>query len=78
MNWVGEYDAVAAANPLLANYVTQSGQAIAAKGTRERITPATPTILYRILAHQPFAAYQTNPEMDLRLSKLTRLLEAIR
>jgi DNA helicase-2/ATP-dependent DNA helicase PcrA len=74
--WVAEYDAIATANSQLANYVTQGAQAISNKGTGERITPATPTILYRILAHEPFVGYQANPEMDLRLSKLTRLFES--
>jgi DNA helicase-2/ATP-dependent DNA helicase PcrA len=74
--WVDGYDTVAATNPALANYVTQGAQAIAAMGTNQRITPATATILYRILAHQPFVGYQANPEMDLRLSKLTRLFES--
>ena len=75
-NWVAEYDAITAQHPQLAAYVTQGAQAIAAKGPKERITPAMPTILYRILAHEPFVTHQTNPDMDLRLSKLTRLFEA--
>jgi DNA helicase-2/ATP-dependent DNA helicase PcrA len=74
--WVGEYDLIASANPQLAAYVIQGAQAIANRGVSERITPATPTILYRILSHQPFVGYQANPEMDLRLSKLTRLFES--
>lgn len=74
--WVAEYDAIALANPQLADYVIQGAQAIANKGIDERITPATPTIIYRILAHQPFVGYQAIPEMDLRLSKLTRLFES--
>uniref|UniRef100_E6PXQ5 DNA 3'-5' helicase n=1 Tax=mine drainage metagenome TaxID=410659 RepID=E6PXQ5_9ZZZZ len=74
--WVGEYDAIAPANPSLSGYVVQAAQAIAAMGIGQRITPATPTILYRILAHQPFQGYQASPEMDLRLSKLTRLFES--
>ncbi len=74
--WVAEYDAICPANPNLDNHVTQGAQAIANKGTGERITPATPTIIYRILAHQPFVGYQANPEMDLRLSRLTRLFES--
>lgn len=74
--WVGEYDSIVTANSALANYVTLGAQAIAGKGTAERITPATPTILYRILSHQPFVGYQANPERDLRLSKLTRLFES--
>jgi DNA helicase-2/ATP-dependent DNA helicase PcrA len=74
--WVGEYDSITAANLPLRGYVNQAAQAIAAMGTNDRITPATPTILYRILSHQPFVTYQANPEMDLRLSKLTRLFES--
>jgi DNA helicase II / ATP-dependent DNA helicase PcrA len=75
-NWVAEYDAIASTNLALSNYVAQGAQAIANKGTSVRITTAMPTILYRILAHQPFVGYQANPEMDLRLSKLTRLFES--
>ena len=75
-SWASEYDSIAPANPQLAGYVNQGAQAVANKATSERITPATPTILYRILSHQPFAAYQANPERDLRLSKLTRLFES--
>lgn len=74
--WIAAYDAIVPANPQLAAYVTQGAQAIASMGTSQRITPATPTILYRILAHQPFMGYQASPDMDLRLSKLTRLFEA--
>lgn len=74
--WVDEYGLIAPANPQLAGYVTQGAQAIANMGTSGRITPAMPTILYRILAHEPFVGYQANPEMDLRLSKLTRVFEA--
>ena len=75
-NWAKEYDSIVPANPELADYVTQGAQAIVSKGTAELITPAIPTILYRILSHQPFVDYQENPEMDIRLSKLTRLFES--
>jgi DNA helicase-2/ATP-dependent DNA helicase PcrA len=75
-SWVAEYDSVSTANSALNNYVTQSGQAIANQGAHQRITPATPTIVYRILSHEPFVGYQSSPEMDLRLSKLTRLFES--
>lgn len=74
--WVAEYDAICPANPRLAHYVAQGAHGIANKGVGERITPALPTIIYRILAHEPFIGYQANPEMDLRLSKLTRLFES--
>ncbi|GIW90605.1 MAG: hypothetical protein KatS3mg109_1037 [Pirellulaceae bacterium] len=76
LNWVDAYNGITAAYPDLANYVTQGGQAIAGTPAGQRITPATPTIIYRILAHPPFVSYQANPEMDLRLSKLTRLFES--
>lgn len=74
--WVAQYDALAMTHPALANYVTRSSQAIANKPANGRITPATPTIIYRILAHAPFVGYQANPETDLRLSKMTRLFES--
>lgn len=75
-NWVEKYDSIVPANPELADYVTKGAQEIANKGTDERITPAIPTVLYRILSHQPFVTYQGQPERDLRLSKLTRLFES--
>ena len=75
-NWVDEYDALAPNSIELADYVSNGAGAVRAKGTGELITADTPTILYRILSHQPFVGYQANPERDLRLSKLTRLFEA--
>ena len=75
-SWIEEYDLIVPANSELFNYVTQAAQAIASKGNAKRITPAIPTILYRILSHQPFVTYQEQPERDLRLSKLTRLFES--
>jgi DNA helicase-2/ATP-dependent DNA helicase PcrA len=75
-NLVDEYDALALNSIELANYVSNGAGAVRAKGTGELITADTPTILYRILSHQPFVGYQANPERDLRLSKLTRLFEA--
>lgn len=74
--WIGAYQNIAMVNPDLQTYVWRSQAAIQNASPGERITPAAPTILYRIMAHQPFIAYQANPEQDLRLSKITRLLEA--
>ena len=74
--WVGNYDGVAHENEELVRYVQQGAQAISMKESGERVTTAMPTILYRILCHSPFAEYQANPAMDLRLSKLTRLFES--
>ena len=73
--WVGEYDTVATLHPALLQYVAKSGDAIQKLEANELITPDTPTILYRIFAHEPFASYQNAPEQNLRMSKLTRLFE---
>ena len=75
-DWVQEYDSIAQNSPELADYVAKGEKAIDAKGIGELITADTPTILYRILSRQPFVGYQSDPERDLRLSKLTRLFEA--
>ena len=74
--WVKEFDALAQNSPELADYVVNGAEAIADKGVGELITADTPTILYRILSRQPFVDYQSDPEKDLRLSKLTRLFES--
>jgi DNA helicase-2/ATP-dependent DNA helicase PcrA len=74
--WALDFDAIAATNAPLADYVSQSAVAIQDLAHGKRITPAMPTILYRILSHEPFVGYQGNPEMDLRLSKLSRLFES--
>ena len=75
-SWVQEYDSIAPHSPALADYVEKGAKAIAAKSVDELITADLPTILYRILSRQPFVGYQSDPERDLRLSKLTRLFEA--
>lgn len=74
--WVNEYNRIAEEYPALRQYIERSQEAISNMTLGNRISPATPTILYRILAHEPFTSYQLNPEQDLRLSKVTRLFEA--
>lgn len=74
--WVTAYDRIAAKYTKLANYVTRGGKTITDAAAGQTITPAIPTIIYRILAHSPFDGYQADPEMDLRLSKITRLFES--
>ena len=75
-DWADEYDLIASINPPLREYVTRGAQAIASKGTLEYVTSAIPGIIYRILSHEPFVGYKAYPDMDLRLSKLTRLFES--
>ena len=74
--WVDSYDSICVDHPELAEYVKKAAKAISDTGKNDRISPAMPTILYRILSHKPFSDYQTDPEKDLRLSKLTRLFES--
>jgi DNA helicase II / ATP-dependent DNA helicase PcrA len=71
-----EYQSLAPNNPELRQYVDRSNIEIRAKRQGDEVTPAVPTILYRILSLQPFATFQQDVEQDLRLSKVTRLLEA--
>ena len=75
-NWVSEYDSIVSSNAQLADYVGRSANAISNKEKDQILTPRMPTVLYRILAHEPFTKYQLNRERDLRLSKLTRLFDA--
>ena len=74
--WVGSYDSISRDHPELADYVAKAAEAISGSKENVRISPAMPTILYRILSHTPFSDYQADPEKDLRLSKLTRLFES--
>ena len=75
-NWIDEFDGLTRCYPELADYVKKGADSITEEKADELITADTPTIIYRIISHQPFVEYQTDPEMDLRLSKLTRLFEA--
>lgn len=74
--WIKTYTSRSSDYPELQNYVERSKQEIKAKNLNEEITPATPTILYRIFSFHPFSLWQNDPERDLRLSKLTRIFEA--
>ena len=73
--WVDQYDAVAQSHAHLATYVSKGANAIASTPAGSLVTRDTPTIIYRILSHEPFVTYQADAEKDLRLSKLTRLFE---
>lgn len=75
-DWRQAYQQIAGAHPQLSTYVQGAQQAILQAAPGERLTSAAPTIYYRILAHTPFTLYQADPLADLRLSKLSRLLEA--
>jgi DNA helicase-2/ATP-dependent DNA helicase PcrA len=76
IRWISRFTTVSATSPQLQNYVALSAQTVQATQAGDIIHRAFPTILYRILAHEPFVGYQSNPSQDLRLSKLTRLMEA--
>lgn len=75
-NWAAAYDSIAAGNLELAQYVDKAANAISSKAAGETVVTSLSTILYHILAHQPFKSYQEDAEKDLRLSKITRLFDA--
>lgn len=74
--WVDDYDSIALVNGNLADYVNKSATEISNSIVGSTLTPRMLTILYRVLAHEPFVHYQKNPEKDLRLSKLTRIFDS--
>lgn len=76
LDWVTRYVTAAGTHDALRAYVLQAQQAVGNAAANARILPAFPTILYRVLAHEPFISYQADPVRDLRLSKITRLMEA--
>jgi len=75
-SWSHAFGSAAQAHARLGTYVRASQTAISRLPPNARITPAMPTILYRILSFEPFVTWQQDPNRDARLSKLTRLFEA--
>ncbi|MBX3458554.1 MAG: ATP-dependent helicase [Planctomycetes bacterium] len=75
-SWVGAYSQLAKSATSLRSYVEKSASAIQAKDKGDTVAPAFGSILYRILAHDPFVGYQQDFVRDQRLSKLTRWFEA--
>lgn len=74
--WIAASRAAAGRVPELAEYIRLSQARIQTAPAGDTLSSAMPTVLYRILAHEPFVTYQTNPEQDLRLAKATRIIEA--
>ena len=75
-DWIRVYKQHAASQSKLRRYVERSKRAIAGCEAGEEITPAVPTILYRIMSFEPCATWQKEEDRDRRLSKLTRIFEA--
>jgi DNA helicase II / ATP-dependent DNA helicase PcrA len=74
--WAEAYNTASQRYPDLQRYVEKSQAMIQQAPQDFRLAPAAATILYRIIAHEPFISYQRDPEQDLRLSKITRLFDA--
>ena len=74
--WMVQYNEISEDYPELEEYVRKSQEVIQSMNVGERITPAMPTILYRIISFEPFIGWQNDPQRDLRISKLTRIFEA--
>lgn len=75
VDWVSEYQRLSTTHQALSNYVSQSLARIASKPSNSRLEVNILEIMYRILAHEPFAAWQNDPERSYRLGKLTRVFE---
>ena len=75
--WCASSQALLSTNPYLKEYVDESVRTIQANTVpKKSFAEYAAGILYRILSFEPFYNYQSIPEKDLRLSKITRVFEA--
>lgn len=75
--WRDAYRLRSSGFPELERYVEKSRRNIQNNVDPQKvIVEYTAGILYRILSFEPFVTYQTDPERDMRLSKLTRIFES--
>lgn len=74
-SWVDEYQTIASTHPELSNYVNESINNINSKPVNTGIGVNILEIFYRILAHEPFATWENDPERTYRLGKLSKLFE---
>lgn len=76
-SWLNSYQSVAQAHPQLQDYISRSSSTIQANTVPGvHFAKYSAGILYRILSFEPFINYQSAPERDLRLSKITRIFES--
>lgn len=76
-SWISAFRAIEDAHGELKNYIALSASTIQANAVPRRVfAEYSAGILYRILSFEPFCNYQNIPEMDSRLSKITRIYEA--
>lgn len=74
-NWVNEYQRIASISQELSDYVNESVSRINSKPVNTWLDVNILEIFYRILAHEPFATWEDDPERTYRLGKLSKLFE---
>ncbi len=74
--WITFFQKTIPSYPELQNYVNQSIINISKRSTNEWLDVNILEVYYRILAHQPFSTWQSDPEITYRLGRLTQILEA--
>jgi len=74
-DWVNEYQRLSTTHQSLSNYISQSLTHIAGQPSNSWLGVSILEIMYRILAHEPFATWQNDPERSYRLGKLTKVFE---
>lgn len=74
-SWVGAYRTIARTSPELSNYVNTSVRRISGKPINTWLDVNILEIFYRILAHEPFATWENDPERSYRLGKLSKIFE---
>ena len=74
-SWVDEYQTIVSTHPELSNYVNESINNISSKPVNNWIGVNILEIFYRILAHEPFATWENDPERTYRLGKLSKIFE---
>jgi DNA helicase-2/ATP-dependent DNA helicase PcrA len=73
--WIREYQRVTPTSPELVSYVNGSIREINTKPVDTWINVNILEIFYRILAHEPFATWENDPERSYRLGKLSKIFE---
>lgn len=73
--WVDIYQSRKETFPELTDYINKSVEAIGNKNVNTWLNVNILEIFYRILAHEPFLTWSTDPERTYRLGKLSNLFE---
>ncbi|MCG9969919.1 ATP-dependent helicase [Pelotomaculum terephthalicicum JT] len=75
--WRDAFNGMVASYPDLGTYITRSSNIIKTNtDPKKSFAEYAAGVLFRIISFAPFSEYQSNPERDLRISKITRVFES--